>query len=490
MQIGVQLKPHQISGIRFMFSNLINSIGQFNAGFPGSGCILAHSMGLGKTLQVVALMEALFRCTEIGKCLIVAPANTIRLWYAEFNKWLPEKPKDSPAKDQRSSNALELNEDDRFRSFPLNFLDDECKTFEDKVAAICKFLKILFRFLFHVFIAEWNENGGVFLIGYEMMLALWKNANRRFNASARTASEGDVNCEGTLYRRRKEDLEAISSGFFNPDIIIFDEGHRLKSESGEVVQLIQRVKTRRRLVLTGYPLQNNLVEYWYMVDFIRPDHYLGPLVQFKDLFVYPIQRGSANDSVPAEVALMRDRTHILYSLLKGFVHRRPALLLYQHLPPKYEYILSLKLTPFQCRIYNEAVSKCSMTGGLCQKNLFRAFALSMKVSNHPDVFCKFVQSRIQENNDNDSTEWSGEEDIVDDQPSTSKKTPARRGKEASAKIEKTVSTMSQSSEWAEWLAVAKRAGFQEEALENRNHYGHDMKWVSFIMKYQVNLVHK
>ncbi|KAK9082989.1 hypothetical protein Scep_029460 [Stephania cephalantha] len=75
--ISAKLKPHQISGIRFMWENIIQSVRKVKSGDKGLGCILAHTMGLGKTFQVIASLYASMRSVDLGlKCaLIVTPCE-------------------------------------------------------------------------------------------------------------------------------------------------------------------------------------------------------------------------------------------------------------------------------------------------------------------------------------------------------------------------------------------------------------------------------
>ena len=76
---------------------------------------------------------------------------------------------------------------------------------------------------------------------------------------------------------------------------MLDEAHGLKNSRSHKHQVISAVRTKRRVALTGTPLQNNLMEYHVMVSLVRGP-VLGSSAEFKKRFQDPIDNGLMVDS--------------------------------------------------------------------------------------------------------------------------------------------------------------------------------------------------
>ncbi|XP_039975295.1 transcriptional regulator ATRX isoform X2 [Xiphias gladius] len=328
-----KLKPHQVDGVQFMWDCCCESVKKIEKS-AGSGCILAHCMGLGKTLQVVTFLHTLLLCEKLDftTALVVCPLNTVLNWLNEFEKW------QEGMKDEESLEVTELA---------------TVKRPQERAYAL----------------QRWQEMGGVMIIGYEM----YRNLTQGRNIKSKKLKE---TFQKTL----------VDPG---PDMVICDEGHILKNEASAVSRAMNSIKTRRRVVLTGTPLQNNLIEYHCMVNFIK-ENLLGSVKEFRNRFINPIQNGQCADSTLHDVRIMKKRAHILYEMLAGCVQRKDYTALTKFLPPKHEYVLSIRVTPIQCKLYRYYLEHFTGVGnaleggrGRAGTKLFQDFQMLSRIWTHP-----------------------------------------------------------------------------------------------------------
>lgn len=156
----VTLVCTQVGGIRFLYDNIIESLSRYNVS-QGFGCILAHSMGLGKTLQVITFIDVFLHYTHFKHVLCVVPINTIQNWVAEFNMWLPQATEIALSAPSLSNSTTNSHNDQssetlKPRNFHVFILNDSAKTLMSRVEII----------------KEWRSKGGVLIIGYEMFRLL------------------------------------------------------------------------------------------------------------------------------------------------------------------------------------------------------------------------------------------------------------------------------------------------------------------------------
>nr|XP_021208477.2 uncharacterized protein LOC101739897 isoform X1 [Bombyx mori] len=330
------MKAHQYEGVKFMWDACFESVEHIAAGKPGSGCILAHCMGLGKTLQVLALLHTVLTHPGVGiqRVLVCCPLSTVLNWVDEIHKWI------GPVTNQIKPRKLRK----KLQVFELSKLK---KTYERAYQ-----------------LEDWYSGGGIFIIGYELFRSL----------STLDPELDDI--RPTIVNKIRTAL--LDPG---PDIIVCDEGHLLKNDCSVLAVAMSRVATRRRIVLTGTPMQNNLREYFCMVNFVKPN-LLGTYSEFSNRFENPIMNGQHRDSRQEDIRLMKARTHILHKVLEGCLQRQEASVLYPYLPKKHEYTVFIALTQCQWDLYKHYLLHY---GKQTKNSILKDFHILQKIWSHPQV---------------------------------------------------------------------------------------------------------
>uniref|UniRef100_A0A8C7LBH5 DNA helicase n=1 Tax=Oncorhynchus kisutch TaxID=8019 RepID=A0A8C7LBH5_ONCKI len=329
-----RLRPHQVDGLQFIWDCCCESVKKANS--TGSGCLLAHCMGLGKTLQIKGSEQT---------ALVVCPLNIILNWINEFEKW------------QVDMGADKVKVAKKILVFVLS---NTCRGYW---ATLKRYIAL----------QRWQMDGGVMIMGYEMY---------------RNLTLGLKVIHGKF--KKTFDSTLVDPG---PDFVICDEGHILKNEASNISKAMSAIKTKRRVVLTGTPLQNNLNEFYScfnhcMVNFIKEN--LGSIKEFRNRFINPIENGQCADSTPRAVRFMKNRAHVLHAMLTGCVQRRDYSALTKFLPPKHEYVIAVRVTPLQYRLYcyyldnfTRARSVVEGARGKAGTSLFKDFQILSRIWNHP-----------------------------------------------------------------------------------------------------------
>eukprot|EP01084_Bolivina_argentea_P203581 347671_1 len=74
------------------------------------------------------------------------------------------------------------------------------------------------------------------------------------------------------------------------DLIVCDEGHRLKNSRGnQTIDALNRLNAQKRVLLTGTPIQNNLSELFAMCNYVNPN-ILKDINHFKHTYARPIEK--------------------------------------------------------------------------------------------------------------------------------------------------------------------------------------------------------
>eukprot|EP00948_MAST-09A_sp_MAST-9A-sp1_P001728 g1728.t1 len=248
----------------------------------GIGSVLADDMGLGKTVQVCALFKSILRYPKVLRKKTREMRDDLR----RRNR----RPQQEPAITIGSSSILLI--------LPLTLVDN----WQSELSKWCPgFTK--------------GNSGFTFLF-----LSAQTKARRRQALQMVRQFHGTENLllitTYEMILRHTDDLD------LEWDLIVLDEAHRIKNLQTQIAQAVRRIESKRRLLLTGTPIQNHLRELWNLLDYACEGCLLGDLTNFEERFEEPIVRGSQKDATPKEQVLATQLTKQLRKLCEPHILRR------------------------------------------------------------------------------------------------------------------------------------------------------------------------
>ncbi|TEA19333.1 Protein CHROMATIN REMODELING 20 [Colletotrichum sidae] len=351
--IGRRIKDHQIKGVRFMWNQIVCDAK------VRQGCLLAHTMGLGKTMQVITFLTAIAEASQSqdesirsqipedlrrSKTLILCPSLLVNNWDDELLTWAPHR-------------------------LLGQLYKIEAATPEGERLPI---------------IRQWDQQGGVMIIGYDLFRRLLgvpdENPDEAPDEVLNEAPEADTM------------LKILTQG---PNIVIADEAHKMKNPTSKIGLATTMFKTHSRIALTGSPLANNVEEYYHMINWVAPG-YLGPIAEFREVYANPIQQGLYDDVPTSHFRKAKKQLAVLEQTVAPKVNRATIESCRMNLPPKTEFILTVPLTPLQATLYDDfiRVVRGEIQGLAAVNTLASANSLALIV-NHPRCYYNRLKEERQ-----------------------------------------------------------------------------------------------
>lgn len=330
------------------------------------GGIVGDEMGLGKTIQIIAFLAGLHHSKQLHKpVIVVCPATVMKQWVNEFHTWWP------------GLRVIILHSSG---SGMLNVANES--TLEDRLEE-----------------EQWNPHTR------NLPLTVGQRGARKIITPV--LESGGV-------------LVTTYSGLqsYAPLLIpvqwsyaILDEGHKIRNPNTAITIYAKELRTPNRIILSGTPMQNNLIELWSLFDFVFPMR-LGTLVSFRNQFDIPIRQGGYANASNLAVQTAHKCAEALKDAISPYLLQRFKIDVAADLPKKSEQVLFCKLTPLQRERYSQFLSSSDLDAIMRGKRqVLYGVDLLRKICNHPDLTAH-QQLSVKPGYDYGNPEKSGKMKVV------------------------------------------------------------------------------
>ena len=304
------------------------------------GGIIGDEMGLGKTIQIIAFLSGLHYSKKLDKpIIVVCPATVMKQWVNEFHRWWP--PFRVTILHSSGSGMINLkNESSREDSLMDQMWDPSQKN--QPLTTAQKSAKRVLRPIL--------EEGGVLVTTYS-------------------------------------GLQSYAPLLIPVDwsYAILDEGHKIRNPNTAITIYSKELRTPNRIILSGTPMQNNLIELWSLFDFVFPMR-LGTLVSFRNQFDVPIRQGGYANASNLQVQTAFKCAETLKDAISPYLLQRFKIDVAADLPKKSEQVLFCKLSGLQRKEYTRFLESGELDAIMRGKRqVLYGIDILRKICNHPDL---------------------------------------------------------------------------------------------------------
>lgn len=327
--IGKYLFSYQRTGVQWLWELHQQSVGG----------IIGDEMGLGKTIQAIAYLASLHHSNMYTKpAIVVCPATLMKQWVNEFHRWWPP--------------------------FRVSILH--------------------------------SSGSGMMNVGRESSREMALTSELMGSSHSRYLSAGQKAAKKIIKRVMEEGhvlvttysgLQSYADALVDVEwgCAILDEGHKIRNPDAGITFSCKELRTPHRIILSGTPMQNSLIDLWSLFDFVYPMR-LGTLVTFKSQFEIPIRQGGYASATNLQVQTAAKCAATLKDAISPYLLQRYKADVTSDLPQKTEQVIFCKLTREQRNVYKRFLGSDDMASIIRgRRNSLFGIDILRKICNHPDL---------------------------------------------------------------------------------------------------------